>query len=105
MIEEDVMERIELTYPATEKLQHKALAGVVGSGDLEAMFIPHQEKMLKIIIKTSVDGSKHRWQNLFNRFASLHALPMGTLEINDFASTPGVAKLRIEQVFEEANYA
>lgn len=98
------MERIELSYPATEKLSHKALAGVVGSGDLEAMFIPHKEKALTVIIKTSVDGSKTRWENLFKRFALLHSLPMGKLEINDFASTPGVAKLRIEQVFEEANH-
>lgn len=99
------MERIELNYPATEKLANKALAGVVGSGDLEAMFIPHQEKTLTVIIKTSVDGSRQRWENLFNRFSTLHSLPMGELEINDFASTPGVAKLRIEQVFEGANHA
>ncbi|WP_392566626.1 malonate decarboxylase acyl carrier protein [Utexia brackfieldae] len=99
------MERIELHYPATEQRAQKALAGVVGSGDLEAMFIPHQEKTLTVIIKTSVDGSKIRWENIFKRFALLHALPMGQLEINDFAATPGVAKLRIEQVFEEANHA
>lgn len=99
------MEQIELSYPAMEIAQHKALAGVVGSGDLEAMFMPHYQQKLIIIIKTSVDGSRQRWQNLFDRFASLHPLPMGTLEINDFAATPGVAKLRIEQVFEEAKYA
>lgn len=99
------MERIELTYPATEQLPNKALAGVVGSGDLEAMFIPHAAKNLTIIVKTSVDGSEKRWQNLFDRLALLRALPMGKLEINDFAATPGVAKLRIEQVFEGANHA
>lgn len=96
------MEKIELSFPATEKFRFKALAGVVGSGDLEALFIPHKENVLKVTIKTSVDGSKLRWQNLFNRYAALHLLPMGTLDINDFAATPGVAKLRIEQVFEDA---
>lgn len=99
------MERIELSYPATEQLPNKALAGVVGSGDLEAMFFPHAEKNLTIIVKTSVDGSEKRWKNLFDRLALLRSLPMGKLEINDFASTPGVAKLRIEQVFEGANHA
>jgi len=99
------MERIELSYPATEKLANKALAGVVGSGDLEAMFVPHNEKTLNVIIKTSVDGSKPLWTRLFERLALLQTLPMGILEINDFSATPGVAKLRIEQVFEEASHA
>lgn len=99
------MERIELSYPATEKLANKALAGVVGSGDLEAMFVPHDDQKLDVIIKTSVDGSKLLWTHLFERLALLQSLPMGTLEINDFSATPGVAKLRIEQVFEEAGYA
>lgn len=99
------MERIELSYPATETLKNNALAGVVGSGDLEVMFTPHDEKTLAIIIKTSVDGSKQRWKNLFDRLSLLRSFPMGKIEINDFASTPGVAKLRIEQVFEEANHA
>lgn len=99
------MERIELTYPATENFPHQALAGVVGSGDLEVMFVPHQEGKLTIIIKSSVDGGKQRWEYLFQRFLTLHALPKGILQINDFAATPGVAKLRIEQVFAEASHA
>ncbi|WP_392561473.1 malonate decarboxylase acyl carrier protein [Orbus sturtevantii] len=99
------MERIELSYPATEKLANKALAGVVGSGDLEAMFVPHDQNTLSIVIKTSVDGSKLLWTRFFERLALLQRLPMGTLEINDFSATPGVAKLRIEQVFEEAKHA
>ncbi|RKS84464.1 malonate decarboxylase delta subunit [Orbus hercynius] len=99
------MERIELSYPATEQLANRALAGVVGSGDLEAMFVPHDENVLNIIIKTSVDGSKLIWTHLFERLALLNSLPKGTLEINDFSATPGVAKLRIEQVFEEARHA
>ncbi len=99
------MERIELSYPATQKLTNRALAGVVGSGDLEAMFQPHDKQELNIIIKTSVDGSQLLWTRLFDRLVLLNSLPMGTLEINDFSATPGVAKLRIEQVFEEARHA
>ncbi|STQ79437.1 Malonate decarboxylase subunit delta [Hafnia alvei] len=32
------MERIELSYPASETLPNKALSGVVGSGDMEVLF-------------------------------------------------------------------
>lgn len=100
------MERIELSYPATEKLLGKALSGVVGSGDMEALFEPkHSPEVLTVVIKTSVDGSRLRWQHLFERLASLRNLPVGRLEINDFGATPGVARLRIEQVFEEATHA
>lgn len=100
------MERIELSYPASETLPNKALSGVVGSGDMEVLFAPEQSAgTLSVVITTSVDGSGLRWQHLFERLASLRTLPAGRLEINDFGATPGVARLRIEQVFEEATHA
>lgn len=100
------MERIELSYPAGETLPNKALSGVVGSGDMEVLFTPEKNlNTLSVAIKTSVDGSAQRWQHLFERLASLRTLPAGHLEINDFGATPGVARLRIEQVFEEATHA
>jgi len=99
------MEIIQLYYPATTEFTGKALAGVVGSGDLEAIFEPETQSDLMVKITTSVDGSKLRWQNLFNRLNEQIKLPAGKLEINDFGATPGVARLRIEQVFEEASNA
>ncbi|AKG68160.1 MULTISPECIES: malonate decarboxylase subunit delta [Serratia] len=99
------MEHIDLSYPASITLPGKALTGVVGSGDMEALFEPAADGTLTVAIKTSVDGSRQRWQHLFERLASLRDLPAGRLEINDFGATPGVARLRIEQVFEEAAHA
>ncbi|EKT63572.1 malonate decarboxylase acyl carrier protein [Providencia burhodogranariea] len=96
------MERIELNYLATDMLPNRALAGVVGSGDMEALFEPDNSKTLTIIIKTSVDGSAQRWQHLFERISTQRAIPSGNLQIDDFGATPGVARLRIEQVFEGA---
>lgn len=96
------MEIIQLHYPATTQFTNKALSGVVGSGDLEVLFEPVNQADLIIKIATSVDGSKTRWQNLFNRLHEQLSLPAGKLDINDFGATPGVARLRIEQVFEEA---
>lgn len=98
------MEQIELEYPGSQAAGKKALAGVVGSGDMEALFEPCAGGRLAVSIKTSVDGSKLRWQRLFERIALSRTLPQGRLFIHDFGATPGVARLRIEQVFEEAGH-
>ena len=86
------MEHITLTVPASRTLSGKALAGVVGSGDMEVLFTADQGQTLTIDITTSVDNSTRRWEALFNR-------------LHDFGATPGVARIRIEQVFEEVSYA
>lgn len=98
------MERITLEYPGYGKAGKKALAGVVGSGDMEALFEPDTAGKLAISITTSVDGSAPRWQRLFERLAGGCSLPAGRLVIHDFGATPGVVRLRIEQVFEEAHH-
>lgn len=99
------MEKIELNYPATDGQEKPALAGVVGSGDLEVLFKPETSRQLSITIRTSVDGSSLRWRRLFDRIATARSLPSGQLTVHDFGATPGVARLRIEQVFEEADHA
>lgn len=98
------MEKIELKYPGTAGKGRQALAGVVGSGDLEVLFRPGSAGQLSIVVRTSVDGSTLRWQRLFNRIATAHQLPAGELVVHDFGATPGVARLRIEQVLEEAGH-
>ncbi|XBS69516.1 malonate decarboxylase subunit delta [Acerihabitans sp. KWT182] len=98
------MERIELHFPAGEALPARALAGVVGSGDLEVLYQPSAEKSLQVTVTSSVDGGRQRWQHLFERVGAVRPLPAGKLAINDFGATPGVARLRIEQVFEEAEH-
>lgn len=97
------MEHITLNFSGTKKLKQKALAGVVGSGDMEALFVPKNTNQLVISIKTSVDGSTQKWKRLFERIEKSSFLPKGELTIHDFGATPGVARLRIEQVFEEAS--
>ncbi|CAM3808319.1 MULTISPECIES: malonate decarboxylase subunit delta [Rahnella] len=99
------MERFEFSYPAAKPLADHAQAGVVGSGDLEALYEPQTTRALNITVTTSVDGSHSLWQHFFDRLNALRELPAGRLDINDFGATPGVARLRIEQVFEEAEHA
>ena len=98
------MERIELQYTGSKTARNRALSGVVGSGDMEALFEPGKGNKLSVLIKTSVDGSTTRWQRLFDRISATGSLPSGKLVIHDFGATPGVARLRIEQVFEEASH-
>ncbi|CDZ86195.1 2-(5''-triphosphoribosyl)-3'-dephosphocoenzyme-A synthase [Citrobacter koseri] len=83
----------------------RALAGVVGSGDMEVLFTADQGQTLTIDITTSVDNSRSRWEALFTRLQTVSSLPAGKLTIHDFGATPGVARIRIEQVFEEVSYA
>lgn len=95
------MQQITLSFPASRHLSGKALAGVVGSGDMEVLFTANSSHVLSVAITTSVDNSSPRWQALFERISSFGALPAGQMTIHDFGATPGVARIRIEQVFEE----
>ena len=95
------MQQIHLTLPATRQLHGRALAGVVGSGDMEVLFTAGPGTQLEVTITTSVDNSERRWQALFDRLAGFGVLAAGQMTIHDFAATPGVARIRIEQVFEE----
>lgn len=98
------MERIELTYPATASLPNHAQAGVVASGDLEALYEPTAGNELQVKIVSNAEGSEPRWRLLLDRLSQLEKLPAGILELHDSGATPGVARLRIEQAFEEANH-
>ncbi len=99
------MEHITLSFPATRTVSGKALAGVVGSGDMEVLFTAASDDALTVEITTSVDNSEQRWQALFSRLSALGSLPAGQMVIHDFGATPGVARIRIEQVFEEVSHA
>jgi malonate decarboxylase delta subunit len=99
------MEQITLSFPATRTASGKALAGVVGSGDMEVLYTAGAGNQLQVAITTSVDNSQARWQALFDRLALVSSLPAGQMVIHDFGATPGVARIRIEQVFEGVSHA
>lgn len=52
------MEQIKLSFPANRALSGKALAGVVGSGDMEVLYTAGQSDTLNVEITTSVDNSR-----------------------------------------------
>jgi malonate decarboxylase delta subunit len=100
------METMLYEYPAGAPASGRALAGVVGSGDLEVLLEPGVEGLSTVAICTSVDGMGAVWQALLERVLSSAALsdellPSVRLEINDFGATPGVVRLRIAQAFDQ----
>ena len=101
------MEKVTLTLQAPKtldksvQLQH----GVVSSGDLEVVFESSDGDTLTVIIKSSVDNSAERWKALFSRIQQFNSVPAGRMLINDFGASPGVVRLRVEQVLDEAEHA
>ncbi len=98
------MEKMSYEYPAGAPANARALAGVVGSGDLEVLLEPGVDGLTTVAICTSVDGMAPVWQALLERIfdaGDAAALPAVRLDINDFGATPGVVRLRIAQAFDE----
>ena len=96
------MEKMVYEYPAGAPAAGRALAGVVGSGDLEVLLEPLPAGRSTVVITTSVNGMGRIWEAVLTRMFSGTTLPAAHIEINDCGATPGVVRLRIEQAFEEA---
>jgi malonate decarboxylase delta subunit len=96
------MEKIFRQYQAGAPAPRRALAGVVGSGDLEVLLEPNSPGMTTIAVSTSVTGKGQIWAAVLDRMFSVSGLPAVRIEINDCGATPGVVRMRIEQAMEEA---
>jgi malonate decarboxylase delta subunit len=93
------MERIELDYPAIERVPRRAHVGVVASGDLEVLLEPSPDALAHVLVSTSVDGFSAVWRNVLDRFFARYQ-GAASIEINDFGATPGTVMLRLEQAAE-----
>lgn len=96
------MEKISRQYPAGPPAPRRALAGVVGSGDLEVLLEPNSAGTTTVSVITSVNGKAQVWAAVLDRMFLASGLPAVRLEINDCGATPGVVRMRIEQALEEA---
>ena len=96
------MQTLSLDYPAGAPAARRALAGVVGSGDLEVLLEPGADGRSTVEINTSVDGVNEIWTAVVDRIFADAAQPAVALEINDFGATPAVVRLRIAQAMEQA---
>ena len=93
------METIEFSYVATWIPRSRAHVGVVGSGDLEVLLEPRQEKCGTITVRTNVSGFRSVWIAVLNRFTAKYQ-GAADIRVNDAGATPGRALLRLEQAGE-----
>lgn len=66
------METLTFEFPAGAPARGRALAGCVGSGDLEVLLEPAAGGALSIQVVTSVNGSGPRWQQLRAGLRGVH---------------------------------
>ncbi len=95
------METLEFKFPVAGKAKGRAHVGVVGSGDLEVLLEPIDDKEAKVRIRTSVPGFSTQWRAVLERFFVKYDGAVA-IEINDAGATPGVVALRLAQAVESS---
>lgn len=96
------MEKFTRQFAAAAPAPRRAMAGVVGSGDLEVLVEPASDGATSITVTTSVDGKQAVWNAVLDRMFDGAGLPAVNIEINDCGATPGVVRMRLEEAMEEA---
>ena len=99
------MERLEFDFPGSGNAPPEnahALAGVLGSGNLEVLIEPTSlGGACKVVVETSVTGFGPTWEKVLEAFFERHPLTDVTVSINDAGATPAVVSLRLEQALSK----
>jgi malonate decarboxylase delta subunit len=93
------MEKLTFEYAATKSVPKRAYVGVVGSGDLEILLEPIEEKKSYVVVRTRFDGFEEIWKDILDRFFEDNDIAV-KIEINDFGATPGMVTMRLLQALE-----
>ncbi|ADC50449.1 malonate decarboxylase subunit delta [Alkalihalophilus pseudofirmus OF4] len=96
------MECLTFNYPAKTPLPECSHVGVVGSGDLEIIMVPNDQKVINVEVNTSIDGFADIWEVVLERFFEANHYAMN-VKINDFGATPGMVTMRLAQALEVSN--
>ena len=64
------METRDYTFPAGQPAAGRALAGIVGSGDLEVLLQPGSDGVTRIVVNTSVDGKGTVWMRCCSAYSA-----------------------------------
>ena len=94
----------EVAGAAAEGDRHWLHVGYVSSGDLEILAEgrPEHPSLLKTHVTTSIVGYGAIWRAVIGDFARRRGFGGYEIWINDNAATPAVAKLRLEQLYQES---
>lgn len=80
----------------------QALAGVVGSGNLEVLLERADlDGKCVAVVDTSIRGFEATWQRVLSDFIARHRLSDVRISINDGGATPAVVSLRLDQAATE----
>ncbi|HEY5585249.1 MAG TPA: malonate decarboxylase acyl carrier protein [Ruminiclostridium sp.] len=96
------METLKYTFQAEKRVKHKAHVGVVGSANLEVIFLPTNNSFSTMDISSKFEGHSAVWKSILERFFAENNC-LADIEINDFGATSGVISLRLLQALEVAN--
>ncbi len=98
------MEHLEFDYDGTgaKPARAFALAGVVGSGNLEVLIeAADLGGRCAAVVDTSVRGYGETWRQVLADFFARHAMSDVRVSINDGGATPAVVSLRLDQAAAE----
>ena len=100
------MEAFQTSYSSKPiqwpKAKAWALAGVVGSGNLEVLIEPNPAApdSVQYVVETSIPGYQESWLAALEDFATHYAIGGTTLTLHDQGAPPVVIKLRLRQVLD-----
>jgi malonate decarboxylase delta subunit len=100
------MEKFEKTFPSRPfkagKAKPWALAGVVGSGNLEVLVerAALSSRTMECRVETSIPGFKASWLAALSDFAHNYAAGGIKVTINDQGAPPVLVNLRLRQAYD-----
>ncbi len=88
-----------LPWPASKKW---ALAGVVGSGNLEVLIEPNPASPEKVdfSVSTSIPGFRESWTAALTDFSAHYPIGGTRFSLNDQGAPPVVIKMRLRQALD-----
>lgn len=79
-----------------------AIAGVVGSGNLEVMIEAEDlQGNCLAVVDTSIHRFEETWKQVLSDFVERHGLSNVRISINDGGATPAVVALRLDQALAD----
>jgi len=98
------MDHLEFRIGSGDRTPGKAfaMAGVVGSGDLEVMLERDElHGACEAVVDTAIRGYDRLWERVLTDFVSRRRLANVRISINDGGATPAIVSLRLEQAAAE----
>lgn len=93
-------------FPSRSKPVETVIAGVVGSGNMEALCEPKSlGGKMRVEVHTSANGFGATWEAVLGDFAQRVKVPDVLVTINDAGATPAVVSLRLAQAAAELEAA